>query len=292
MDQIIDVTKKQFDKLTITTYFKNKRNNQRENEKIHKFIEALWRFLFYSIIFFYGIDTLILSCYKRTGADLLAHEECFVFFPNDGYPPKHLPAGWTMNCWIGWPLYGNVNTPLTSTPLYCYYIMGLGIYIHQLMHQFSPINIRHKDFLEMTLHHVSTILLVTFSFLSNWTRIGVIIFLLHDVADVILEFSKLLFYHAHVHIFFQRATDVMFGVFTLTFFGTRLVFLPFVVLVSTIKEAAGIFGWENQAMFGLNSLLIILQILHIYWFCLIVRMIFRLLKTGKVEGDIRSEDEE
>ena len=39
----------------------------------------------------------------------------------------------------------------------------------------------------MTLHHIVTILLLGFSFYAGFFRIGAVIILVHDVADIFLE---------------------------------------------------------------------------------------------------------
>jgi hypothetical protein len=35
----------------------------------------------------------------------------------------------------------------------------------------------------------------------------------------------------------------------------------------------------------------VLQVLHIFWFYMILKMVWGLIKKGKVEGDVRSDDE-
>ena len=47
-----------------------------------------------------------------------------------------------------------------------------------------------SDALEMILHHLTTTLLLVFSFVSNHTRVGSSILLLHDSSDVFLESAK------------------------------------------------------------------------------------------------------
>lgn len=50
---------------------------------------------------------------------------------------------------------------------------------------------KRKDRVEMTIHHVVTIILILYSFTVNFTRIGVMIMLLHDVCDIFMEIAKL-----------------------------------------------------------------------------------------------------
>lgn len=50
---------------------------------------------------------------------------------------------------------------------------------------------RRKDFLEMSLHHIFTILLLTLSFSASHLRVGAVVFVLHNLADPFLQSAKL-----------------------------------------------------------------------------------------------------
>lgn len=50
---------------------------------------------------------------------------------------------------------------------------------------------RRKDWLESMVHHIATIALLLYSYYVNFTRVGIMVMLLHDVSDIFLEAAKL-----------------------------------------------------------------------------------------------------
>ena len=85
--------------------------------------------------------------------------------------------------------------------------------------------VKRKDFVEMLLHHVTTLGLILFSWFVNFTRFGVLVMVLHDVSDVFLEVGKICIYMG-----MDTAKDIIFVVFALTFFVTRLVMYVYIHL--------------------------------------------------------------
>lgn len=47
-----------------------------------------------------------------------------------------------------------------------------------------------QDFGIMFTHHIVTVTLITFSYVTNLTRVGTLTLCLHDAADVVLEVRK------------------------------------------------------------------------------------------------------
>ena len=85
---------------------------------------------------------------------------------------------------------------------------------------------RRKDFLEMIVHHVTTLVVITCSFYAGHYRIGSIIMLLFDPADVPLHIAKQCKY---IGGFAEKLADLFFVLFMLTFFVTRMVVYPYTV---------------------------------------------------------------
>lgn len=50
-------------------------------------------------------------------------------------------------------------------------------------------DVKRKDFWQMFIHHIVTIVLLCFSWVANLTRIGSLVLLVHDSADIFLEVS-------------------------------------------------------------------------------------------------------
>ena len=46
----------------------------------------------------------------------------------------------------------------------------------------------------MTIHHIATLLLLSLSYVTSFTRIGTTIILVHDLADIFLEMAKIFVY--------------------------------------------------------------------------------------------------
>uniref|UniRef100_A0A3B4EFY2 TLC domain-containing protein n=1 Tax=Pygocentrus nattereri TaxID=42514 RepID=A0A3B4EFY2_PYGNA len=183
----------------------------------------------------------------------------------------------TQQCWYNYPF--QVLTP----GLYHYYVMELAFYWSLMFSQFT--DIKRKDFLIMFVHHLATVSLISFSYANNMARVGSLVMCVHDASDFLLEAAKLANYAKY-----QRLCDFLFVVFGASFIGTRLIIYPFWILNSTMFESWEIVG-PFTSWWVFNSLLLVLQVLHIIWSYLIVRIAFNALMRGKVSKDVRSDIE-
>ncbi|UJR31749.1 hypothetical protein I4U23_019227 [Adineta vaga] len=184
----------------------------------------------------------------------------------------------TRHCWLNHP-----NHPLTSD-VYWYYMIELAFYWSLVFSQF--IDVKRKDFWEMFIHHIATICLLSFSYIVNFVRVGTLVLVVHDCGDFWLEFAKMAKYARA-----QRLCDTMFVIFAVVWFITRLCYYPYKVLYTTTFEEAAILGLY-PAYYVFNGLLILLQILHYFWFYLICQVAISAFKAGKVKKDERSDSED
>ncbi|XP_061640966.1 ceramide synthase 5 isoform X1 [Phyllopteryx taeniolatus] len=173
----------------------------------------------------------------------------------------------TRHCWYGYPY--QVLTPA----LYRYYVTELAFYWSLLFSQFT--DIRRKDFLSMFVHHLATVGLISFSYANNMVRVGTLVMCVHDASDFLLEAAKLANYAKY-----QRLCDLLFIIFSLTFFLTRLVIFPIWVLNSTLFESWLIVG-PFPSWWLFNVLLLVLQVLHVIWSYLIARIAIKAVLRGK-----------
>uniref|UniRef100_A0A7N9D429 Ceramide synthase 4 n=1 Tax=Macaca fascicularis TaxID=9541 RepID=A0A7N9D429_MACFA len=181
-------------------------------------------------------------------------------------------------CWENYP-----NQTLKPS-LYWWYLLELAFYLSLLIR--LPFDVKRKDFKEQVIHHFVVVILMTFSYSANLLRIGSLVLLLHDSADYLLEACKMVNYTQYQHV-----CDALFLIFSLVFFYTRLVLFPTQILYTTYYESLG----NRGPFFGYyfcNGLLMLLQLLHVFWSCLILRMLCSFIKKGQMEKDIRSDVEE
>ena len=170
-----------------------------------------------------------------------------------------------------------------------FYQVELGVYLHML----AWTEVSRSDAVEMIVHHITTILLLSFSYITNFTRVGASILLLHDSADVLLESAKCFNYisKAKDSKWACKFCDTIFALFAITFLVTRLIIYPRYIIYSVFFEAPNHFGTNWAGFWVFSVLLVILQFLHIFWFYLIAKMLWNLMSKG-VEKDARSDDED
>ncbi|KAM9321472.1 ceramide synthase 5 isoform 1-T1 [Gastrophryne carolinensis] len=183
----------------------------------------------------------------------------------------------TRQCWYNYPYQ-----PLTLG-LYYYYIQELAFYWSLMFSQFT--DIKRKDFLIMFIHHLATVGLISFSYVNNMVRVGTLVLVLHDASDFLLEAAKMANYAKY-----QRLCNTFFMMFGLMFVITRLVIYPTWILNTTMFESWELIG-PYPSWWLFNGLLLILQVLHVIWSYLIMRIAYRSLNRGKVLKDERSDIE-
>jgi hypothetical protein len=202
-----------------------------------------------------------------------------------------LKEEWFMKYWETWDAghscYGfphHISQDVKSV-----YLLELAFWISCLL--FLTVETVRKDTFEMAIHHVATISLIGLSYIFQYIRIGLLVMAIHDIGDIFLYSAKFFNYLNKVVV-----TNLLFGIFVIVFFISRLVIFPGVIRVAWGPVTGYIenISWrDHTGSILLPSLLVVLQMLHLMWFALIIRMVVRLLRNEKkqVEGDIRSDDE-
>lgn len=64
-------------------------------------------------------------------------------------------------------------------------MISLSFYWSLAISQFF--DVKRKDFWQMFVHHIATITLMSFSWICNLHRVGTLVLLVHDCADIFLE---------------------------------------------------------------------------------------------------------
>lgn len=214
---------------------------------LEKFSETGWRCFYYSLMFGYGMAVL-------WGKSWL----------------------WDIRyCWYHYPHHA------VEADVWWYYMIELTFYWSLTFSQFY--DVKRKDFVEMFIHHITTILLMGLSWTCNLTRVGTLVLVIHDVADILLEAAKLCKYTNY-----QRTCDILFTLFAVTWIVTRLGVYPTWILYSTTIEAPQIVEMF-PAYYIFNALLAILLMLHVIWTYFILKIVYKAMYTGKTEKDTRSD---
>ena len=161
-------------------------------------------------------------------------------------------------------------------------------------------DVKRKDFLEMFIHHVATILLVSIIGSIQMHRFGTLVLLLHDVADIFMEAAKISKYAR-----WQKACDILFAIFFVVWCVTRLFILPFFLLrrsascflnfcllfdlVFTFSLFFFSFIFDSKAYFEhfpivylITALFLVLQTLHIIWTYFIAKILYRAVIVKEV----------
>lgn len=139
-------------------------------------------------------------------------------------------------------------------------------------------DIKRKDFWQMFVHHIITLLLLSLSWICNLHRVGSLVLVIHDCADIFLEAAKVTKYANY-----QKLCDGIFAIFTVVWIITRMGFYPRVIY-STSIEAPSILPMF-PAYYIFNSMLLSLLCLHVAWTYMILKIAHHSLKSGKVSCD-------
>ena len=149
------VKKTDLSKTYVLNWFRRQRNIQKTS-RLTKFNECCLYFTWHASIFGYGVFAL--------------HDKCWLF------ETKHF--------WKNYPYH-----PLSDT-VYVYYIASISFYLSEVIATMFK-TIKRKDDLQMSVHHAVTLSLLFFSFWINHIRIGSIVLVLHDFADIWLQLGKM-----------------------------------------------------------------------------------------------------
>ena len=231
----------------------NKKNEEAEQFR-NKFLMSGWKFLNFGTCVAVGLYTLSQEDWALSRPD---------YFANYPYHPM-------------------------SDTLKFYYSVGFGSVLYMFLH-LGVEKMTPTDTLIMVAHHLTTLFLIGMSYFYSFHRIGSIILLLHDVSDPIMEIAKMSLYCGK-----KAAADFFFVVFALVFILSRNVFYPFYVLTSIQEYGV----WQDgtplptaPVRYSAEVGLWILELMHIYWAFLILKMAVGAILNKGVSDDIRDEDD-
>ncbi|KAJ2889285.1 Sphingosine N-acyltransferase lag1 [Coemansia aciculifera] len=157
---------------------------------------------------------------------------------------------------------------------------------------------RRKDHTEMLAHHVVTITLVVSSYAMHFTRFGHVFMLVMDFPDIFLSAAKMCRYLGY-----EVLPNVLFGIFSVSWVVTKH-WLCLKMMVSIWTQGTKLVPLDKRYPVYPNSfasntivgclwlVLCVLQLILIYWFYLILKVLQKVLIKGEDADDNRSDDEE
>ncbi|KAJ2004004.1 Sphingosine N-acyltransferase lag1 [Coemansia thaxteri] len=157
---------------------------------------------------------------------------------------------------------------------------------------------RRKDHTEMLAHHAVTITLVLFSYAFHFTRFGHVFMLVMDFPDIFLSSAKMFRYLDH-----EIIPNVLFGIFSVSWIITKHC-LCLKMMVSIWTQGTSLVPLEKRYPQYPNSyasypivgalwfVLCVLQVILLYWFWLILKVLQKVLIKGEHADDNRSDEEE
>jgi sphingoid base N-stearoyltransferase len=115
--------------------------------------------------------------------------------------------------WDDWELGMSVPDDITLI-----YFIECGFYLHSVYATLF-MDAKRKDFLVMIIHHVLTMVLITVSYATRYHKIGLMVIFVHDITDILLEFTKCNVYlrkrNGRTYNIHEHISNICFGFFTI-----------------------------------------------------------------------------
>lgn len=246
----------------LTSWLKIESRSDRE-----KFPESFWKFFAYCVLWSYCSYVLVFS-------------------------GRHNYFSQPYDIWDDW----SIGMQIPDEIQWLYFI-ECGFYFHSVYATLF-MDTKRKDFLVMLFHHFLTMILLIVSFATRYHKIGILVVFLHDVTDILLEFTKCHVYvkkrNGKFYAYNEHISNIGFVGFTITWFVFRLYWYPLKVLYSSGVVAAHRAYIRGAGLYGLfNLLLWFLLFLNLYWFYFILLFLYK-VATGQLKeiNDTRDLEDE
>jgi len=187
----------------------------------------------------------------------------------------------THKCW-GQPF---PDHPIT-TGAYCLYMLQSSWYFYQMY--VLLMNKPGNDFMEMLIHHIATVALINFSYLTGYWRIGVVVMYCFDFCDIALQFNKVLRLYDNANPVPEMLAYLVFPPLPISWLYFRIYIFAKKAMWSAFAESIGCVSYRFARFWGsFNLLLFILLCLNIYWLYLILLTAFKHIVHGEALDDER-----
>ena len=159
------------------------------------------------------------------------------------------------------------------------YMSNLSYYLIDLIYLLF-INEGQSDYNIMIIHHLSSILLIFYSFLSNLSNIGCIVSHIHNIGSIIVYFIRITMY-SDICDFYKGFMGVI--LITVWIYTRIFVFGKLILIMWT-----DLTNWR-WVVWSLWLLLVTLIIMHLYWVIEILKKLIIFIFEKKVEDVSKSE---
>ncbi|CAL9729326.1 ceramide synthase Lac1p [Monosporozyma unispora] len=293
--------------------------NMTESNPIHMFVDASYQipgtneygkgvkdlcFVFYYMIFFTFFREFLLDVVIRPLPNLLGAkekskrimEQTFYVIYYSLSSPFGLYIMYHSDLWFfkTKPMY-ETYPDLTNPYLFKIFYLGqAAFWAQQACVLVLQLEKPRKDYKEMIYHHIVTLLLVWSSYVFHFTKMGLPIYITMDISDLLFALSK------DVNYIDSPVTPYIFSIFVCSWVYLRH-YINIKILWSVVTEFRTV--GEYRLNFAVQqykcwislpivfTLIAALQLVQIYWFSLIVKVLYRILTMSNYV-DIRSDGED
>ena len=176
------------------------------------------------------------------------------------------------------------------------YALEASFYFHALFATLF-LDAKRKDDVAMIIHHVVTLGLICFSYKINMMTIGVLIFMLDDISDILLELARVFKYITLSDQYkgsttLSNLSDTCAALFAILWVVNRLY-----LHVTKVWRAAAYGAFVSapwilpyKMSFALNVMMTLLYVLYCYWFMFILNFIYRIIVEKDAKDPTDDED--
>ena len=173
----------------------------------------------------------------------------------------------------------------------CFYLCQAAFWAQQACVLVLQLEKPRKDFKELVFHHIVTLLLIWSSYVFHFAKMGLPVYVSMDISDCLLALSKTFNYMDSYY------TPLVFIIFMFGWIYLRHVVnmrILWSVLTEFRTEGNYVLNFATQqykcwiSQIIVFVLLLALQLVNLYWFGLILRILYRLIAYG-IQRDERSE---
>jgi hypothetical protein len=161
-----------------------------------------------------------------------------------------------------------------------YLVIQLGYHLFSLFQHMlkKPKN----DYIEMLLHHLVTVALISIAYFMNYVTISVVILFVHDFSDVFGYIVRIF-----VDTEYKSITLVGYVGLLVTWLYLRIIVFPFDIIRNSIYLNPTIRSMPGTVL--LSVMLHCLVVLHVYWYYLFIQMGLRFVKTKTAQDTYHVE---